>query len=60
VEFGSDQVSDVTKAEALKFDELKADDSSDEDDVYPLSVKYERKKVWKVNFYKYLFLFVCL
>ena len=58
VEFGSDQLSDISKAEALNFNLLKIDDSSDEDDVYPLSIKYERKKVWKTNIYKYIFLVI--
>ena len=36
------------------------DEESDEDDVYPLSIKYDRKKVFKTNIYKYCFLVVII
>ena len=33
------------------------DEESDEDEVYPLSIKYNKSKVWKSNIYRFIFLF---
>ena len=35
-------------------------DESDEDDVYPLSIKYNPNKVWKTNFYRFTCLIITL
>ena len=35
-------------------------DESDEDDVYPLSIKYNPNKVWKTNFYRFTCLIIIL
>ena len=32
-------------------------EDSDEDEVYPLSIKFDKKKVWKSNVYRFIFLF---
>ena len=33
------------------------DEDTDEDEVYPLSIKYDKNKVWKSNIYRFIFLF---
>ena len=53
---GNDVQPNIDEIEILKESNLKVIEESDEDDVYPLSIKYERKKVWKINIYKFVFL----
>ena len=36
------------------------DEDSDDDEVYPLSIKYEKNKVWKSNIYRFFFLFLII
>ena len=54
--FGNDEQPNIDEIEIFKESNLKVVEESDEDDVYPLSIKYERKKIWKINIYKFVFL----
>ena len=59
-EFGSDIQSNLSKAEVLNFSIPKASNESDDDDVYPLSIKYDNRKQLKINLFKYISLTLIL
>jgi len=61
IEYGDDIEPDLDKAKLLRFDDRPVlEETDEEDNVYPLSIKYNKKKAWKVMLMRYLYLFILL
>ena len=61
IEYGNDVEPDMTRSENLKFYKSSdLEETDDEDNVYPLSIKYSRSKAFKIAFFRYFFLILIL
>jgi hypothetical protein len=61
IEYGNDIQPDLSNSAILKYhDPPTLEETDEEDNVYPLSIKYDKKKARKIAIYRYIFLFTLL
>ena len=59
IEYGNEVKSDLSKSKVLKFVAPPAvEETDEEDDVYPLSIRYNKKKACKIMIFRYIFLLI--
>ena len=61
IEYGNDVEADLKRSKGLEFyNPPDLEETDEEDNVYPLSIKYDRIKAFKIAFYRYFFLIIIL
>ena len=60
LENGHEVLADISKAQMLRLKFRNKVKHFEEDQVYPLSIKYDKRKTIRINMYKYFFLIVII